>query len=82
MNVTEISNQSTGYCPDLDSWHAVTAALRRAGLRHPSGFTQPIILRGYTNCFAINIVREDDVACGVRWARAGRSRSYRPTTGP
>ena len=27
--ILEITNQSTGYCPDLDSWHAVAAALDR-----------------------------------------------------
>lgn len=43
----------------------MTAALDRAGLRHPGGFTQPIVFRGCTTCFAINIVRDDDFACAV-----------------
>jgi hypothetical protein len=63
--VTEISNQSTGYCPDLDSWHAVTAVLDRLGLRHPDSFTQPIVFRACTTCVAINIVRDDDFTCAV-----------------
>jgi hypothetical protein len=46
--VTEISNESTGYCPDLDSWPAVAAVLDRAGICHPDGFTQPIIFRACT----------------------------------
>jgi hypothetical protein len=63
--VTDISNQSTGYCPDLDSWTAVAAALGHAGLRHPAGFTQPIVFRGCTMCLAVNIVRDDDFTCAV-----------------
>jgi hypothetical protein len=63
--VTDISNQSTGYCPDLDSWTAVAAALDRAGLRHPDGFTQPIVFRACRTCQAVNIVREDDFTCAV-----------------
>jgi hypothetical protein len=35
-SVSEISNQSTGYCPDADSWPAVAAALDRAGVAHPA----------------------------------------------
>jgi hypothetical protein len=63
--VSEISNQSTGYCPDVESWPAVAAALDRAGLRHPDGFTQPIIFRACPTCLARNIVRDDDFICAV-----------------
>lgn len=63
--VTEISNQSTGYCPDMDSWPAVADALDRAGLRHPDGFTEPIVFRACTNCLTRNIVRDDDFTCAV-----------------
>lgn len=63
--VTEISNQSTGYCPDLDSWAAVAAALDRIGLGHPDGFTEPVVFRACPTCHAINIVRDGDFACGV-----------------
>ena len=43
--VDYISNQSTGYCPDLDSWAAVAAAQDRIGLEHPPAFTQQAIFR-------------------------------------
>jgi hypothetical protein len=36
--VTEVTNQSTGYCPDPDCWPAVARALDRVGLRHPGDF--------------------------------------------
>lgn len=63
--VTDISNQSTGYCPDLDSWTAVAAALDHCGLRHPAGFTQPIVFRACPTCHTINIVRDDDFTCAA-----------------
>src|SRR5689334_5722958 len=37
--VDAISNQSTGYCPDVASWPAVAAALDRIGLPRPDRFT-------------------------------------------
>jgi len=33
--VSEVSNHSAGYCPEPDSWPAVSDALDRAGLAHP-----------------------------------------------
>jgi hypothetical protein len=63
--VAEISNQSTGYCPDLDSWPAVAAALDRAGLRRPDHFTEPIVFRACPTCLSVNIVRDDDLTCAL-----------------
>ena len=64
-SVCEISNQSTGYCPDLDSWPAVAAALARIGLEHPGDFTHKIVFRRCPGCGQLNIVREGDFACAV-----------------
>src|SRR5262249_60577502 len=36
VEVIEASNQSTGYCPEPESWPAVAAALDRAGIAHPA----------------------------------------------
>src|SRR5262245_13695081 len=38
VEVTAASNQSTGYCPEPESWPAVAAALSAAGLEPPAGF--------------------------------------------
>jgi hypothetical protein len=43
--VPEISNQSTGYCPDVSSWPSVADALDRVGLVHPSGYTHEVVFR-------------------------------------
>ncbi len=61
--VGEVSNQSTGYCPDVTSWPAVAEALDRAGIGRPTGFTHEVVFRRCTNCQAHNIVREDDFFC-------------------
>lgn len=63
--VSEISNQSTGYCPDPSSWTAVAAALDRAGLEHPLEFTHPIVFRRCRRCRQRNIVKDDYYVCAV-----------------
>ncbi|MGW0964794.1 hypothetical protein [Streptomyces sp. NPDC002516] len=61
--VSEVSNQSTGYCPDACSWAEVARALDAAGLPRPSGFTHEVVFRRCPNCQEHNIVREDDFVC-------------------
>ncbi|WP_392753208.1 hypothetical protein [Streptomyces sp. LN590] len=61
--VSEVSNQSTGYCPDVSSWAEVARALDAIGIRRPSGFTHEVVFRRCPNCQERNIVREDDFLC-------------------
>ncbi|MEU6312193.1 hypothetical protein [Streptomyces sp. NPDC047014] len=61
--VAEISNQSTGYCPDAASWPAVAEALDRAGLGRPAGFTHELVFRRCPACRQLNVVRDGDYAC-------------------
>ncbi|MDX2936612.1 hypothetical protein [Streptomyces ipomoeae] len=61
--VGQVSNQSTGYCPDIGSWPAVARALARAGLPHPDGFTHEVVFRRCPGCREHNIVREGDFVC-------------------
>jgi hypothetical protein len=63
--VSEISNQSTGYCPDLTSWPAVHDALDRAGLDHPDDFTYPIVFRRCPQCHERNVVKDDHFVCAL-----------------
>ncbi|MFF2131479.1 hypothetical protein ACFVW1_40210 [Streptomyces olivochromogenes] len=65
--VGEVSNQSTGYCPDVSSWSAVAPALDGTELGRPSDFTYEVVFRRCPECQEHNIVREDDfvyVFCG------------------
>ncbi|MYS21272.1 hypothetical protein GA0115240_128515 [Streptomyces sp. DvalAA-14] len=61
--VAEISNQSTGYCPDVASWPAVADALDLLGLRHPEVFTHEVVFRRCPRCQEHNIVREEHFVC-------------------
>ncbi|MEU7599758.1 hypothetical protein AB0B78_30190 [Streptomyces sp. NPDC040724] len=61
--VREVSNQSTGYCPDAGSWTAVADALDAAGIGHPHGFTHEVVFRRCPSCRELNIVREEDFVC-------------------
>jgi hypothetical protein len=64
-SVDEVSNQSTGYCPDPDSWPAVAAALDELHVRHPSAFTNPVAFRRCPRCAQRNIVRDGVFVCAV-----------------
>ncbi|MFI1092099.1 hypothetical protein [Streptomyces sp. NPDC020917] len=61
--VDEVSNQSTGYCPDVTSWRAVAEALDLAGIARPSGFTHAVVFRRCLSCAQLNVVREQDFVC-------------------
>jgi hypothetical protein len=63
--VGEVTNQSTGYCPDPSSWPAVAAALDRAGLARPDRFTSEYAFRRCPACGALNLVKDGDFSCGV-----------------
>jgi hypothetical protein len=63
--VTEVTNQSTGYCPDPDCWPAVAAALDQAGIAHPGGFTAALVFRRCEHCGQRNIVKDDWFVCGT-----------------
>ncbi|MEV7117951.1 hypothetical protein [Kitasatospora griseola] len=63
--VREVSNQSTGYCPDLDCWPAVATALDRVGLPRPDGFTHACVFRRCPACAQVNLVKDDDLTCAV-----------------
>ncbi|MFC7328486.1 hypothetical protein [Marinactinospora rubrisoli] len=61
--VAEVSNQSTGYCPDPASWPAVAAALDRAGIGRPAGFTHVVVFRRCAECQERAIVHDGDFVC-------------------
>jgi hypothetical protein len=63
VQVVEVSNQSTGYCPDLSCWSAVAAALDRAGLARPREFTHEVVFRRCLSCREVSIVREEEFVC-------------------
>jgi hypothetical protein len=65
IEVAEVSNQSTGYCPEPESWPAVAAALDRIGIAHPGRFTTQVVFRRCEACGERNVVRDGWFVCGV-----------------
>ncbi len=63
--VTWVTNQSTGYCPEPESWPAVERALARAGLAPPEGFTRSFDFRRCPCCGSIHLVKNDVFECAV-----------------
>jgi hypothetical protein len=65
IDVIEVNNLSTGYCPEAESWPAVAAALERIGLRHPGGFTQSFVFRQCPACGQRNVVKDGWFLCAA-----------------
>ena len=65
VRVTDISNQSTGYCPEPASWTAVARALDDAGIAHPGGFTCEVTFRRCPKCGERNLVKDDWFECAL-----------------
>jgi hypothetical protein len=63
--VAEVTNQSTGFSPEPESWPAVAGALKRASIPHPGRFTQEIIFRRCPACGERNVVKDGWVVCGL-----------------
>jgi len=54
-NISKVSNQSTGYCPEPSSWSYVSKALEKLNIDYPDYFTEAFIFRICKNCHNINI---------------------------
>jgi len=65
LTVTEITNQSTGFCPEPESWTSVATALDRVGVPHPGCFTTEIVFRLCPVCRERNIVRDSWFYCAL-----------------
>ena len=63
--IVDISNQSTGYCPEPESWPAVASALDAAGIAHPGRFTFEVVFRRCTKCRERNLVKDDWFECAM-----------------
>jgi hypothetical protein len=63
--VLEVTNQSTGYCPDPECWTAVSRALDRLAVKHPGDFTTKLLFRQCPACGERNIVRDGDFTCAL-----------------
>ncbi len=65
LEVAEITNQSTGFCPEPESWQHVVKALDLINISHPSSFTIEFIFRRCCTCNQVNIVKDNSFICSV-----------------
>jgi hypothetical protein len=63
--VAAVSNLSTGYCPEAESWSALAAALERAGVKPPGGYSDTFVFRRCPACGERNLVKDDHFVCAV-----------------
>ena len=63
--VTEVTNNSTGFCPAEDCWPAVQSALQAAALDSPPAFTFVARFRRCTKCGERNLVKDDWFQCAM-----------------
>ena len=64
-DVSEISNHSTGFCPEPESWPVVAAALDTLVVTHPGCFTTPVVFRLCPKCHERNIVKDSWFVCAI-----------------
>ena len=65
LEIVEITNQSTGFCPEPESWEDVAKALDLINIPHPSSFTIEFIFRRCCSCNQINIVKDNLFICSI-----------------
>ena len=64
VEATWITNQSTGYCPEPESWPVVAHALDNVGIGHNHQFDACYHFRR-CNCGQINLVKDEEFVCCV-----------------
>ena len=65
IEVSSITNQSTGYCPEPKSWKYVAKALKKARLNPLNQFTTEFEFRRCANCDTINVIKDDWYVCAI-----------------
>lgn len=74
--VSDITNQSTGYCPEPACWRVVAQVLDRIGLLHPPHFTHSFEFRRCEKCQSTNLVKDSVFECAVCGAALSRDWNY------
>lgn len=65
VEVVTATNQSTGFCPRIESWGALELALDAVGLTHPPYWTTAFEFRRCPTCGALNLVKEQWFVCAT-----------------
>jgi hypothetical protein len=65
IRISQITNQSTGYCPSPKSWNNVENALRKTKVEFPDFWTTEFIFRICSKCNNINVIKDNFFVCMV-----------------
>ncbi len=65
LSVSEVTNQSTDYCPEPACWKYVKKSLKKAGIENPGAFTVAYIFRRCEKCDTLNLVKDEWYVCAV-----------------
>lgn len=71
-----VTNQSTGYCPESESWPVVKQALSRLNIVTPDRFSMAVVFRRCEECGQINIVKDAYFECEVCDAKLPRKWNF------
>jgi hypothetical protein len=63
--ITTVTNQSTGFCPEPGSWAAVVQAISAIGIPAPASFTTAYEFRKCPACGATNVMKEGIFECAM-----------------
>src|SRR5436190_4978808 len=58
IEVSEVTNQSAGYCPEPSCWPVVARVLARLGISHPAHFTPAFEFRRCDQCGTTNLLKD------------------------
>ncbi|MDJ1498860.1 hypothetical protein QNI19_38390 [Cytophagaceae bacterium DM2B3-1] len=61
--ISQITNQSTGYCPSPKSWSAVKYTLEKVGIPFSDFFTVSFEFRICSTCGWINVIKDNYFVC-------------------
>jgi hypothetical protein len=65
VTIVGITNQSTGYCPEPESWSAIESVLLATNIPYPAAFTAVFHFRRCEMCATTNIVKDQWFECAV-----------------
>lgn len=76
IEVTYVSNQSTGFCPEPASWAEVQTALDQFGLAHPGRFSEAFQFRRCPSCEQTNLIKDEIFVCDTCEAELPRTWNF------
>jgi hypothetical protein len=65
VEVIEVSNQSTGFCPEPSCWDVIARVLDRLRLVRPEALSHSFDFRRCPSCQAINVIKNDIFECDI-----------------